>query len=388
MWNDDATFLGLGYRQASGGAQDPQQTTPAVAAPIAHDAVQALMQQCLAYHEEQEVMRQQHQQQVLFTTDSVGSSLQFAHSGAVLPAAAAPDAKKYHDGVPTEEKVRTPDASVTINDDDAHRHQQINDARIRAQEILVRFQLQQQQRALEVGASDPPAATSVFSTDSVPHSDAAVSPAVFAEQRRVGLQRESERKHRALIKNLEYVAAKESQRIQQLSAAVEDTSAREQMAHQQYLVNLEQRKQRILSAGTGALPGAKPRRKESSDRTNPAGATKLNEASRTVAIYIAGLPETVADEVYVRQLFGGYGSVCKVHLYRDKRSGRLKGDALVVYAIDGVTSQARALVGKVCGQVSGQWSPPIYSKQCRTMESSRCVGCCGDAYFSPFFGRE
>ena len=74
------------------------------------------------------------------------------------------------------------------------------------------------------------------------------------------------------------------------------------------------------------------------------------EAS-TVAIYVSGLPVATVDEALMRQLFGAYGTISKVHLYRDKLSGRWKGDGLVVYKVDDAT-QMRDLVVTVCGQVS------------------------------------
>ena len=74
----------------------------------------------------------------------------------------------------------------------------------------------------------------------------------------------------------------------------------------------------------------------------------------TAAIYVSGFPvvqPSVVDEDFVRQLFGSYGKIAKVHLYRNRQDQTLKGDGLIVYAIDEKDDVA-SFLESICGQVS------------------------------------
>lgn len=345
MWNNDnggyATFLGLGYHHHHKG-------TSASASPLAEasatpqDSVQALMQQCLVYHEEQEAIRQQ-QQHVHGKGQNKGhdaavdeNSMHFVRS-----------VELSNEGTKVEDMVLnviTKNAQVTMTREATDNQQQlIEEARERAQVILARFQQQQQQLLFRNSV----VATSSSENARLGWESAGVLPAVFAEQRRVGLQREDERKHRALLRNLEYLAAKESQRILQLNAQVEESAVREKLANQQYQANLVQRKERMLSAGR--TPPVSNRKQ------NDCGGSQTQhsqpECGSSLAIYVSGLPVASVDEEYIRQLFGCYGAICKVHFYRDKQSNRLKGDGLVVFRLED-TTQINDLLQIVCGQVS------------------------------------
>jgi RNA recognition motif-containing protein len=60
-----------------------------------------------------------------------------------------------------------------------------------------------------------------------------------------------------------------------------------------------------------------------------------SQPDSSVAVYLSGLPEdgSVPEET-MQALFGSYGSFRKIHLHRNKKTGELKGDALVIYQIE------------------------------------------------------
>jgi protein involved in sex pheromone biosynthesis len=64
-----------------------------------------------------------------------------------------------------------------------------------------------------------------------------------------------------------------------------------------------------------------------------------------------GRDEEQQQQDSVRGLFSSYGKIVKVHAYRNKRTGGLKGDALVVFQVS-CKAEGGALVQMVCSQVS------------------------------------
>lgn len=84
------------------------------------------------------------------------------------------------------------------------------------------------------------------------------------------------------------------------------------------------------------------------------------------AVYITGLPVEVGEEKEgsisedgLSALFGSYGTIKRVTLYVDRRTGRRKGDGLVVYDIPKLAGSgssgwkaAEDIVRSVCEQVS------------------------------------
>jgi hypothetical protein len=127
----------------------------------------------------------------------------------------------------------------------------------------------------------------------------------FKELRQKGFQREAERKQQALLRNWAYLLDRQTRRAEQLEA--------------------------VRARKTAPAPS----------RT-------------TMAVYWSTAPPDVAlEESDVRQLFCLYGAIHKIVQYRNKETGILKGDGLVIYQVDKLHQlESRDLIHLVCGQVS------------------------------------
>jgi hypothetical protein len=341
--NGERSFLGLGYN-LSISTQDNDTHPNRIAhdrpsSEQAADHAESLMKQyllqCLEYHEEQENVRNQQTQGDRPTSQS-----------SFVPASQAPVAfDPIRDN--SSKYTNTEEAGLSVADQNtANAEVQIEAAKLRAQEILVRFS-QQQHSLLQV-----PAEVSVLESDNI------LLPSLFAEQRVRGLQREEERKNIALLKNFEYVARKQSEQLQRLAAQVEQARQAEAHAHSLYQQQLKERHKRQLhqadlqsQAGIGTLKRA--RAEKSKEKAGHVPQT----AARTVAVYLTGLPVdgSVRPE-YIAGLFSSYEKVVKTHFYRDKKSGELKGDGLVVFELSAsaLLDSGENLVQSICVQVRVQ----------------------------------
>jgi len=196
-------------------------------------------------------------------------------------------------------------------------------------------------------------------------------PEYYAQQRQIGLQREEQRKYRALLKNFEYVVHKESERIGRLQAAQDQVAQWEQISQQQYQQNLEQRRQLLLQSQQKSTQqkDSQSRRPQKRARNHAQQQqseqeSKNSTTAATVAIYVSGFPvaePNVVSEAFVRQLFGAYGKITRVHFYRNPCDQNLKGDGLIVYEVDRMIQEeggdgATQLLESVCVQVSSRLS--------------------------------
>jgi hypothetical protein len=269
------------------------QAAPNPGASFADDMMQRYLQQCLEYHEQQ-----------LQSADTVPHF--------VKAIKVEEDDELIHEMmegtavVKTEKDTEPP--STTL--DDATK---IQAARDRAQEILSRFQQQQHQCF-----SGPPESSTAGSS-------------VFAAVRRTSLTKEHERKQRFLEKNLKYVKAREQQRMQQQAA---ELSAAEEW-NREYLAIMEERqqqryetqKQRKNYSATQAGIGTSFRKKRVGGQPQHGGGVR-----NSTAVYVSGFEDSSSvDENVLRDLFRTYGNIEKIHLYRDKVQGNMKGDGLIIF---------------------------------------------------------
>lgn len=434
MNRSDTSFLGLGYNRREGQQQQEQEQQQQQQQSVAHapsasylfpytesyppqnyqqqqqsnadcaaNAAQALMLQCLAYHQEQEAIRQyqqseEQQKEVKQSSESfpqfVPSSLkneqqsQLAHDlsqqqhQAAIPQQSDDFSScciKQEEDFPPEYNSASNNERHTKIDDSKHQEALIEEAKARAQSVLARFQ--QQQPGLAAITTDLPTSSINSGTSTAAEAAAAPGedgapvgvpqqllhpPEYYAQQRQIGLQREEQRKHRALLKNFEYVVHKESERIGRLQAAQDQVAQWEQISQQQYQQNLEQRRQLLLQSRQKhdqQGKNNKSQRPQKGARNHPHQQPEQEPKSlaiaATVAIYVSGFPvaePNVVSEAFVRQLFGAYGKISRVHFYRNRCDQSLKGDGLIVYAVDELDQRgndgATQLLESVCVQVS------------------------------------
>jgi hypothetical protein len=278
------------YAQVAGLGYLPQ-AAPHLGASFADDMTQRYLQQCLEYHEQQ-----------LQSADTVP---QFVKAIKVEE-----DDEPIHQEMEVTSVVTTEPPSLAVVDDAT----KIQAARDRAQKIISRLQQQQQHFLSE------------------PSESSTTGTSVFAAVRQISLAKEEERKQRFLEKNFEYVTAREQQRMQQQAA---ELSAAEEW-NREYLAIMEERqqqryetqKQRKDYMATQAGIGTSLR-KNRVDRQCQKGSGIRN----SIAVYVSGFEDdsSSVDENVLRDLFRSYGIIEKIHLYRDKVQGNMKGDGLIIF---------------------------------------------------------
>jgi hypothetical protein len=214
-------------------------------------------------------------------------------------------------------------------------------------------------------------------------------PWELKRRRRECLDRFEERIKRALFRNLEHVSLIEDERIRQKLDQVEQVKTLEQQIEDRYNQRLESRQHQrrtnnknqndINTSGAGigtkqrnraekkrkrnALPSSLREEEKNKNRdiggddcvinSNKSNPSTLSSSS-SVAIYVSNLPKddgsTTDGENIIKELFGSYGSIRKVHFYLDKISGRKKGDALVIYSLQEGEDEG-SFLESVCSQV-------------------------------------
>jgi uncharacterized coiled-coil protein SlyX len=328
--------------------------------------MQQYLQQCLGYHHEQEEQRRKEQEAPIVDTST---EIQFVPAVVETPL----DTIEY---APAASLDTTAQPQTSTIEDTSLVQSQVQEGRLRVQEILKRFQ-QQQEQFLQSQSSVPPTedidgtATTTAITDIALIPDI-TTPSLSQQQRTTGFQREAVRKHGALLKNLEYVAAKQERRLYELNAQAEQSRLDQARMQDHHRAVLEERKRArtmwndssqsaaaVAGIGIGIGIGTQQRIKVSEHNKRSKGRVPLDggtiadtDEQTSVAIYLSGLATDGSfGEDSVRGLFSSYGKMVKVHVYRNKRTGGLKGDALIVYQVPDKT-EGDALIQMVCSQVS------------------------------------
>jgi hypothetical protein len=191
-----------------------------------------------------------------------------------------------------------------------------------------------------------------------------------ALKRKASLAHLEQRKQLALVKNLEYLAKVEDDRLrttllkaqQAQSYQIQVEAFHEQSLHTRQLhlrssigdssSSMDNLESIHAGIGTQQRHRAEERRRKH-DRT---------ASMDTVALYVSNLPRdgSVNDEL-VRALFGSLGyNLRKIHFYVNKDTNELKGDALVVYELP-PDQDRQILTETVCAQVRSPTEPPPYS---------------------------
>lgn len=285
--SDQSNVAGLGFF--------PQAAPSSSGVSVVDDMMHRYMQQCLEYHDQQ-----------------LKNTEELPHF--VKAIKVEEEDEKFAGSEDKMEVVKTEDETGPNNyqqlpEDDLTK---IQAARDRAQAIIARFQQQQQQFLAE------------------PTESSTAGSSVFAAVRRIGLAKEQERKDRFIAKNIEYVAAREQQRMQQqaleLSAAEEWNREYHAMLEERQQQRYEAQKQRKQYIVAQAGIGTAPQKKRLDRELNKRGAMRSS-----IAVYVSGFADSSVDENVLRDLFRSYGKIEKVHIYRDKVQGNIKGDGLVIF---------------------------------------------------------
>mmetsp|Transcript_36052 Transcript_36052/g.53726 ORF Transcript_36052/g.53726 Transcript_36052/m.53726 type:complete len:374 (-) Transcript_36052:386-1507(-) len=223
----------------------------------------------------------------------------------------------------------------------------LDEARTKALAVVASFSHQQQQHQVQPVPAVIGATTTTRRT-----SPLELTPEEHVKRRRAHFQREQERFHQALMRNFSYVARKEEQRLQAQLHQIENQKKYAEELRKAQAKQLQERKKQMMLVTTAGL-GTKQRRKVEK-RKRKMGHTVHQEQKKqqddTVAVYLMGL-QTSATEDKIRPLFESYGTLQKVHFYRNKSTGELKGDCLLVYQL-GDEGKRDELLESVCGQVS------------------------------------
>jgi hypothetical protein len=277
-----------------------------------------------------------------------------------------------------------------------HHHHHHHDYDYHHPQPPIPSQLQQPQSSMT--SSLIPAAVPTMIPTVIPISVPIVTitpPWELAKRRRACLEKDEERKQRALFKNLQYVARLEEERLVQQLEEVKQVKTLEQQIDERYQQKMEHRqkqrsKNNSINNGSnnintsGAGIGTKQRRKAEAKRQKTALPPSLrknhakgnrgggnnnnsngsgNNGSGSVAIYVSNLPTDGSfDEATIRGLFSAYGSLRKVHFYVDKITGNKKGDALVIYSLTEGEDEI-LLTESVCSQVGTYYSDEKRGRQ-------------------------
>lgn len=293
MDDDGASLFGLGFSStslATGSGGDSE------------GLLKGYMKECLQYHYEQEIMRKDINANSSFVPASSDSKHEMAN-----------DELKTKVQEPT--AIESNEASPPNYEE---RQEQIRLGKLKAQAILQRFQRCQQEYP---NGSD-------------------MAPSLHYQQRLACKERENKRREEALLKNFEYISRK-------LSVQLEEHKQKEDEVNLRYQTALQAREARITNVRSQAGIGTTKRtRVEQQKRQSQKAPRNLS-----VAFYITGLPldgSLHSETLY--SLFGSYGNVLKVHMYRRKDTGELKGDGLIVFELKD-ESEKEELSKMVCSQV-------------------------------------
>jgi hypothetical protein len=179
------------------------------------------------------------------------------------------------------------------------------------------------------------------------YSGSDISPADYRYRRECMLEKERTRLHAAMLKNFQYVARREEERMKVKLAQLQETKLLEQQLQQQHAAVLKERKQASLAASKAGIGTFRRQKVEKS--TKREGHAVSNTVDSSIAFYLSGLPKNFTEDS-VRQLFASYGSIRRIHFYKNKQTGEPKGDALVVYSV--AAGDGQELLDTVCLQVT------------------------------------
>jgi len=170
------------------------------------------------------------------------------------------------------------------------------------------------------------------------------------------LYKDKRRTQLALLKNFEYLSKKDEQsykaQLLEIEHMKEEGKALEKEGEQNYewkKTNVGQKRNKdMCMSGIGSETRKRLQRSEGKDR---------GVSSGVASFYVSGFRRhtqgnnDIEMEKEIRHLFGSYGKIQRIKLYKHVSTNSLKGDALVVYR-DGAI-----IVESVCTQLNGAELP-------------------------------
>lgn len=324
-YDTGGSFLGLGFSHSGREGEAP---TPSSAIDAADSLMKHYLQQCLDFHNEQ----QQHQ---LTEEAAIPQFVTAQHPPAPRPAAETAPSHSHMPPGAVVTTTTTEQSSVASSVSDPLSNPSAQEAIAKAQAIVQKFQ---QQHHHQFPFSAGTASTTL-------------QPADYRYRRQQQLEKEQERLHKATLKNFEYVAQREEERLKHQLAQLQETQVLEQQLQEQQAALFRTRQQAQATLSKAGI-GTTSRHKLEKQKQRKGHVAKMNH-DLTIAIYLSGLPRNVTED-FVRQLFSSYGAIRRVILYRNKQTGELKGDALVVYNVRKSTDK-QDILDAACSQVSLAW---------------------------------
>lgn len=182
----------------------------------------------------------------------------------------------------------------------------------------------------------------------------------IARKRKESFEQLEQRKRLALVKNLEYLAKAEDNRLRTKLIQVKKAKELQQQLESYHQQSLQTRLQHLGKGRNGSETNTmKVVQSQAGIGTQQRQQTEQKRrkqqqlaSSDSVALYVSNLPtDGSAGEELLHALFGGLGfSLRKIHFYVNKQTGELKGDALVVYELAS-DKDRNILTETVCSQV-------------------------------------
>ena len=313
-----ASFLGLGFSH-NGGNEASSQAPSSSPIDAADSLMKHYLQQCLDFHDEQ---LQHSQQQV--EESPIPEFVTAQHPPPFVPTTQSQPPQASVTMTTTEQSAVTSSVTNPLSNPSAQ------EAIAKAQAIVQKFQQQHHHHF------------------PLQESHTSLQPCDYRYRRQRQLEKEQERLHKATMKNFEYVAKQEEERLKRQLAQLQETQVLEQRLQEQQAAMLASRREQQATLSKAGI-GTSRRQALEKQKQRKGHAIKLND-ELSVAAYLSGLPTNVTQD-FVQSLFESYGKIRRVHLYRNKQTGELKGDALVVYNVRRLTEK-QEILDAVCSQVS------------------------------------
>eukprot|EP00804_Cyclotella_cryptica_P022564 CCRYP_009458-RB/>CCRYP_009458-RB protein AED:0.00 eAED:0.00 QI:131/1/1/1/1/1/2/366/587 len=259
--------------------------------------------------------------------------------------------------------------------------QQFDDPIEKARAIARRFHIESTQRQTAGNGTSPFIPDSNAPSNTNDNTD-------YLKQRQAHFQKERTKLEKFRLKNLEYVIKHDEMELRrhvecmnQITAFEEKQNIQLQLAQQQQRqrqLKMEQREQQkvqanMLNASGGGIGSRDQQRAERvRKREHLEQATSLmarsngganSEEKQRTSLYLTNLPtDGSTTERILQSLFGSYGRLDRVTMYRNRNTGDLKGDGLIVFGREAVEEYQQKggdgdLVEAVCLQMNGAELP-------------------------------